>query len=325
MTLSPGRSLPRAWSLLLVLVLTGMTLSRGQEANPVHDEALDALLEKLDDAAEEGPAGDRGRSADDKSKPAADQDPATDSMGKKGDDSGQISPQDKELDDLLERLGQTEDQPTPNDPTENRPGGDPDPSKRPPQADREAGETNEAKQSPALDEKERELDQRLEELTGRRRRRPHRDTDEDSGPLGQIVKEMREVEQRLGKPDTGEDTQNRQKQIVKRIQTLIEQARQSGSSQSLTMRRERPSPGQKPGSQPAQQPGATPGQAPPMKPEKPVDRPSLVGGKDVWGHLPADLRQEMENVFKEDALAAKRDLIRRYYLSVARGRLIRGE
>ena len=30
--------------------------------------------------------------------------------------------------------------------------------------------------------------------------------------MGQIIKEMRDVEQRLGKPETGEDTQAKQKQ-----------------------------------------------------------------------------------------------------------------
>ena len=45
-----------------------------------------------------------------------------------------------------------------------------------------------------------------------------------------MIKEMRDVEQRLGKPDPSEDTQNKQKQIVKRIETLIEQVKQSGSS-----------------------------------------------------------------------------------------------
>ena len=33
----------------------------------------------------------------------------------------------------------------------------------------------------------------------------------------------------------------------------------------------------------------------------------------------------MENVFKEDALATKQDLIRRYYLSVSKRKLVREE
>ena len=57
----------------------------------------------------------------------------------------------------------------------------------------------------------------------------------------------------------------------------------------------------------------------------PSNRHSLAGGKEVWGHLPPELRQEMENVFKEDALPTKQDLIRRYYMSVARRKVVRGE
>ena len=51
-----------------------------------------------------------------------------------------------------------------------------------------------------------------------------------------MIKEMRDVEQRLGKPDPSEDTQKKQKQIVKRIETMIEQAKQSGSSAGRTRR-----------------------------------------------------------------------------------------
>ena len=51
----------------------------------------------------------------------------------------------------------------------------------------------------------------------------------------------------------------------------------------------------------------------------------MAGGKYIWGHLPPELRQEMENGFKEDALPTKEDLISRYYLSVAKQKLVRGE
>ena len=132
------------------------------------------------------------------------------------------------------------------------------------------------------------------------------------------------MEQRLGKPETGEDTQAKQKKIVKEIETLIEQMRQSGGSGSMAMRMVRQA-GQKPGNQPGQTPGSTAGGAPAQKPARPSDHHAMAGGKDIWGHLPAELRQEMENVFKEEPLSAKMDLIRRYYLSVAKQKTIRGE
>jgi hypothetical protein len=85
-------------------------------------------------------------------------------------------------------------------------------------------------------------------------------------------------------------------------------------------------PGQKPGSQqPGQTPGTNPGQAPNMKPAKPDGKHALVGGKDEWGHLPPELRQEMANVNRETMLPSKEELIKLYYLSVSKKSQVRGE
>jgi hypothetical protein len=84
--------------------------------------------------------------------------------------------------------------------------------------------------------------------------------------------------------------------------------------------------GSQPGSrQNSETPGANGGNAPHTKPMKPTDRHSLAGSREQWGHLPPELRQEMENVFKEEALPSKAELIRRYYLSVSKKTLVRGE
>ena len=80
-----------------------------------------------------------------------------------------------------------------------------------------------------LSGKDKETDEHLEELTGRKRRKKD-DNEERSGPAGQIIKEMRDIEQKLNKPDTGEATREEQKKVVKRIETLIEEMRQSGQS-----------------------------------------------------------------------------------------------
>jgi hypothetical protein len=53
-------------------------------------------------------------------------------------------------------------------------------------------------------------------------------------------------------------------------------------------------------------------------PKKPTAKSVLAQSKDEWGHLPPELRGEMENVFKEDALPARKTLIDRYYISVTR-------
>ena len=84
--------------------------------------------------------------------------------------------------------------------------------------------------------------------------------------------------------------------------------------------------GQKPGSQP----GTTARRqrrAGPQRQAREADGQAGArrGGKDEWGHLPDELRQEMENVFKEEYLPSKDDLIRRYYLSVAKKSLVREE
>ncbi len=75
-------------------------------------------------------------------------------------------------------------------------------------------------------------------------------------------------------------------------------------------------PGHEPGQQPGDQEGALARGAGPMKPAKPTNRHSTAGGKDIWGHLPAELQQLMEATFKEQSLTAKAELISRYFLSV---------
>jgi hypothetical protein len=242
--------------------------------------------------------------------------------------AGGVAAKDKDLDLLLEKLGQTKDEPD----AEKQPrshAGSNDPADGPEEPAEGGGGAPKPREKSKLDDralrsKDKEIDDRLEEFTGRKHRKKEAQNEDQNSPLGQIIKEMREVEERLSKPDSGEDTQARQKRIVKQIETLIQQMKQSGSSEAMVLRRVRQD-GQKPGNQSGQTPGATGGGAPPMKPAKPSNRHALTGGKDIWGHLPPELRQEMENSFKEDALPSKEDLIRRYYLSVAKQMLVRGE
>jgi len=316
--------------------------SAAQDPGKTQDEALDSLLEKLgkpgqdrNEAREpqraekdakldlepgESPAKSKS-GTDDKGKAEAGQ--AAKPAGPKTAESGDVSPKDKELDGLLAKLGETKDQPAPEERPRSRPQpGEPSGPSRPTPGGGGGEKTKQKGQG--LQGKDKEIDEKLEEVAGKKRTKKGGEQSEGSGPLGQIIKEMRDVEQRLGKPETGEDTQSKQKGIVKQIDTLIQQMKQSGSAGSMAMRRVRQQ-GQKPGDQPGQTPGANAAGAPPMKPAKPSDRHALAGGKDVWGHLPAELRQEMENVFKEDALPSKQELIRRYYLSVAKQKLVRGD
>jgi hypothetical protein len=315
-----------------------------QEPRKTSDEALDSLLKKLSTPAPEGKSKEPARAAkevklDAKSrgstaKQKSDTGSVTQPKTKAGPHSktaeaqkprsGDVSSKDKELDELLEKLGQTKDEPAPEDRQPRLPGGVQRPEPTEPGGRGEKPKEKQKGKSPSLQGKDKELDERLEEFAGKKRKKNRRDQEDGSGPLGEIIKEMRDVEQRLGKPETGEDTQAKQRKIVKQIQTLIEQMKQSGSSGSMAMRRVRQQ-GLKPGVQPGETPGATARGAPATKPAKPSDRPALAGGKDIWGHLPAELRQEMDNVSKEEALSTKVELIRRYYLSVAKQKLVRGE
>jgi hypothetical protein len=329
---------------LIVALAVGLTAAgaaRAQDSKS-KDDAIDSLLEKLaapsgesangkatakpaekakaqkpeagrpsqgskDGAGSKSSAGQTGKkaSAGQTAKPSKPKSPG----------AGAVAPKDQAIDDLLEKLGEHKDTPTPEE-HPRMPAGGQEPKDQPPTG--KAG-------APKLAGKDKEIDERLEELAGRRRRRRPADDEQRSGPVGEIIKEMRDVEQRLGKPDPSEDTQNKQKQIVKRIQTLIDEVSKSGSSAGrLVMRRNR-RPGQQPGQEQGEREGAMAQGAPPMKPLKPSSQHSTAGGRDVWGHLPPELRQIMENSFKETELSTKSEMIRRYFLSVAKGKPIREE
>jgi hypothetical protein len=295
---------------------------------PKKDAALDDLLKELEEAKSDGPAaGAKPGTA----KPAGDSKPASAKPAEKpkaapaggSKPAADVAPRDKALDSLLEKLGETPDKPTPDD---HRGGGGGMP---PPDAKKKEPRPGGGPRKPAAEEltgKSKDLDEHLEELTGRRKKKKG-EGDEGSGPLSDVIKEMRDVEQRLGKTDTGEETRKKQQQIVKNLDTLIEQMRSaSGQSQGKQKRQLAMKPGQQPGqNQPGQTPGTTGGNAPNTRPEKPTNRRSLAGGKDEWGHLPPELRQEMENVFREEFLPSREELIKRYYNAVARKAVKRGD
>ncbi len=328
---------------LIVTLLLGVTAAGGgawAQEGKSKDDALDSLLEKL--AGSKGGSSNPAKAAKPAEKtktpksapgrfPDASKDragSAKSSTGQSGkgtktapakpstpgsSGSGAVAPKDQALDDLLQKLGESKDTPTPEEHPRSRGPGQ-EPTQPPP-----SGKPGPAK----LGGKDKEIDDRLEEYAGRKRkRRP--DDEQRQGPVGEIIKEMRDVEKRLGKPDPSEDTQNKQKQIVKRIETLIEQVSQSGSSAGrLVMRRTR-QPGQQPG-QEGDREGAMARGAPLTKPAKPTSQHSTASGKDVWGHLPAELRTIMENTFKETELSAKSEMISRYFLSISKGKLRREE
>ena len=277
-------------ALLAVTVLGWGSSSSAQDAAKDKDGDLEKFLKNVDDAK-----------ADDAKKEtkAEAQKPSKD-----------VPAKDKDLDNFLEKLGERKETPAPDDEKEDEHGQAPKPGKPAPGPQKKTQE---------------EIDRRLEELSGRTHKKKDQDGAGGNSPLAKLVKEMREVEERLGKPDTGEEDPleeaGRDRQATR--SAVIQAAKASGGSGKkkmvLVMQ-----PGQKPG-QPSEQQGNTGGNAPHTKPLTPNNKRSLAGGKDEWGHLPPELRQEMDNVFKEEGLPSKQDLIRRYYLSLTKKTVNREE
>ena len=338
-------------SLVIGLWASSGAGARAQSPAQPKDEALDSLLEDLSKPADgpgikaKKPAAKAGTSKSNskekakgetarKDEPAKGSNPKAKDGGSAGsrvgatapdkpaaprpDGSPAVSGKDKDLDDLLQGLGETKDAPSPDDRRRGGPGGETDRQGQPPSR---PGQTE--RNQPAG--KDKDLDQHLEELTGRRRKR-NGDDGQRTGKVGEIIKEMRDVEQKLGKPDTGEGTREEQKRIVKNIDTLIEEVKRSGATmRGLVIRRVRQPGQQRGGQQQGQTPGAQARGVGASKPMQPTGKHANVDGKHIWGHLPAELRQEIENQTGEDALSAKRELIERYYLSVNKGKLVREE
>jgi hypothetical protein len=323
------------------------SLARAQEPAVPKDEALDSLLEKLSEPSQRAdqkspksaPAKKDDRSAK-KSEPAA-KDKKADSgkpeAGRLGSGSGQtgakdgkappskpdgagnLAGKDEEVDELLKKLGETTETPSPDERSRGgAPGGEKadgsKPSGKPDPTDRSK-----------LTGKDKETDEHLEELTGRKKKKKG-DDGERTGEAGQLIKEMRDVEQKLGKPDTGDATREQQKKVVKHIETLIEEMKRSGQSSMGRMRvRMVRKPGQQQpgGRQQDSTDGAMARGAPLQKPLKPTNKHSNAGGKEEWGHLPPEMRAEMENMWNEQPLSTKQELIDRYYLSVGKSKLVR--
>jgi hypothetical protein len=156
-----------------------------------------------------------------------------------------------------------------------------------------------------------ELEERIREITNR------------------IAKNMNQAEKRLQKSDPGEATQQTQRDIVHDLDELIEQSRRqqqqppsggaSSSSSSNSSRRQqsrtsarRPSPAPQP-------------QAPNQNGNNPRGGKTSSDGmskiadlyKDVWGHLPETLRQEMDQYSREQFMSKYGDLLKQYYATIA--------
>jgi hypothetical protein len=270
----------------LAAILCGVPAAWAQDA--AKDDALDNLLKQAETTK-----------GSDTSEPAT---------------PGEVAPKDQALDNLLEKLGETKDAPA----AAGKPAAPPaeEPAPAPPGPDRPRDE---------LKGKAKDLDEHLEELTGRKKKKPPQEGDpKEGGALGEVIKKMREVEQRLGQPDTGEQTRQKQEEIVKGLDSVLQglRMRQGQGRPTRTVKVDGPPSGNPPGQG---NPGAQAGGAPKTRAERPEDKHSLANAKDEWGHLPPDLKTEMDNISHEKPLPRKQELISRYYLSVAKKSVSREE
>jgi hypothetical protein len=293
----------------LAAMLSWASVGLAQDDAKTKDDAIEGLLKKLEQTTPDdgSPKADKTDKKDGKAefKKADEAEPKKDEKAKQ--DKDKLSTEDQALDNLLEKLGETKETPSPNGP----------PALRPKTGDENAPKTNQP-QPGQVAEKNKDLDEHLEELTGRKpKKKQGGPEDQDNGPLADLVKQMREVEERLGKPDTGEETRKKQEQIVQRLDQLIEMLRNSqnqgkGRLVAIQQGKQQGGNSQNPGAQAnANGVGAS-------KPLRPNNKPSVANSKDVWGHLDLQLRIMMENVFREEPLPIKSEMIKRYYLSVGK-------
>jgi hypothetical protein len=169
----------------------------------------------------------------------------------------------------------------------------------------------------------------------------------DEDPLGGIVKQMRSAQQRINDRNVGAETRELQAGVVKDLEQLIkllqQQKQQQKSSSQNSQQQQR---SQKPEQQPNQRqgkphqpqnsaapmPGAEAAGERKADNEKSRDSTEKIGPnkptpsevarrqqleKDVWGHLPPALRQELLNSYTEKFLPKYDELVRRYYEALA--------
>ena len=299
----------RSWTIAVLaaaFVAASGGLALGQDPAPPKDDGLESLLKKLEDPKPEATRPAPKVVEQNEAKPKDDAKPKK---------VKPLAPKDEALDGFLEKLGATTDKPQAEDASPPPGGGGKPPEDTPP--------GDPTKKRDTLSGEDKEIDDHLIDLTGKQnpntKKKPQQKGGGQSGPLDKVIEEMRDVEERLGQPDTGEGTRQKQAEIVKNLETLIEQMNQAqNQSQAMKQLRQGKKPGQQQPGPGQQQPGAQANGTPPAKPSAPRGQSPVALDKDAWGHLPAQLREEMGNVFKEGPLPNKLELIRQYYLSLSK-------
>ncbi len=152
------------------------------------------------------------------------------------------------------------------------------------------------------------------------------DIGEEGDPLTKIANRMRAVEELIAEQETAEKTQRIQQQIVAELTEMIQLVKKQCDCQSPKQQQPqagKPKPGSKPGpqkkgNQPGNQAGNKASSESQMRDgeaeDAQVQREELEQMlKEVWGHLPVRVREQMQNAASEQFLSKYEALIEKYY------------
>lgn len=148
-------------------------------------------------------------------------------------------------------------------------------------------------------------------------------------PLERVDQRMRDVQGRLAKFDSGDETQTIQREIVGDLESLIEQIKKGGNCPTCGAaqcnkhgKQKRSTANQQSGQQ-----ASKPNQANEPKEGQVTAGPGTVSDdqkaagtrlvRAVWGHLPEKLREEMQQASQDTGLPKYRPLIELYFRSIA--------
>jgi len=154
---------------------------------------------------------------------------------------------------------------------------------------------------------------------------------EKSDPFLQIGEQMRTVEELISRRDTSEKTQRMQQQIVDDIEKLIDEMKKkcaggqcNSSSQSSSSQNNDPKSVSKAGSG-ENRGGSKPARDSELRVGRSDESDARVAQvmdmlKQVWGHLPPRVREQMQSGMAEEFLPKYERLIEQYYQRLAEER-----
>ena len=160
--------------------------------------------------------------------------------------------------------------------------------------------------------------------------------------IGRISKNMENSKDRLAQKDTGDGTQQVQRDIIKDLDDLINQSsrrqqqqqqqqqQSEQSSRSRRQRSQRPSQKQNAGQAKQQASGQNRGQPNQPNQKNNGQNPGAGGAggkkdsspnadlyKDIWGHLPETLRKEMDAYSRVEFMSKYNDMLKQYYSTIS--------